>query len=90
MAGDFNIVLDVSKDRLSGIASQPNEAISTRLFDSLLETNGPSDVYPSVYPTTRGFTWRRPNARHMSRIDYVLVSNDIARYHTASDVCPWQ
>ena len=71
--GDFNCVEDLFLDKVGG-DSQPGKSA----LDALSEFNssfGLSDVFRSIHPSSRSFTWS--NGRVHSRIDKFYVSQDI-------------
>ena len=88
--GDFNTVLDPALDRLN--VSRPRPDPAARLLSSLVTGYSLCDVYRSLCPTERAFTWRRHSNRstQMCRLDFILVSDDLASSAVSVWLRPWQ
>ena len=70
--------MDPALDRLNVCRRRPDPA--ARLLSSLVTGYSLCDVYRSICPTERAFTWRRYSNRstQMCRLDLILVSDDLA------------
>ena len=88
--GDFNTVLDPALDRLN--VSRPRPDPAARLLSSLVTGYSLCDVYRSLCPNERAFTWRRHSNRstQMCRLDLILVSDDLASSAISVWLRPWQ
>lgn len=74
VGGDFNEVPDETHDRHppKSSTSRPNPLISHFCTNYKL-----IDVWRVVHPNLRQFSWLRPNASSMSRIDYWLIADNL-------------
>ena len=73
--GDFNVVLDVEKDRLN---TYNNNEKSREEILNLMDEFTLREIWRERNPETRQFSWRKynreKNVDKASRIDYALVS----------------
>lgn len=75
VGGDFNLVNDAIVDR-SGHPLPADKALS-RAFKELLETQSLTDVWRLVNSQSREYTFYSRAHNSYSRIDYLLLSNDL-------------
>ena len=78
IAGDLNLVIDPCEDSINRPYSN-QERISRQLVKENLRVLEIEDAYRALQPTG-GYTWSRGNV--FSRLDYVLVSNQLSRHIT--------
>ena len=71
LGGDLNLCLSPELDNYSGIVRDPKYR---SIIVSLLENYGLTDVWRTLNPETKRYTWRRLNPLQQSRIDYWFVS----------------
>ena len=69
---DFNIILDVLKDKKGGSRfSKPN---AQRQVKSMMESFDLVDIWRDQHPNLMQFTWRSYNPPVQSRLDFFLIS----------------
>ena len=73
LGGDFNCIEDLFLDKVGG-DFQPGKTALDALHD-FNSSFGLSDVFRSIHPSSRSFTWT--NGRVSSRIDKFYISSDI-------------
>lgn len=85
MAGDFNTVLDLSKDKKGGKGfTHPR---STNLILEYMQENGLADIWRVQHPEDFRATWSKDhNTELLERIDYFLVSQEIVQVVTKSEI----
>ena len=79
VAGDFNIILDASRDRTSGEIhkNEPAAAIVRQAIDDLDLV----DVWRIMKPDTPGYTWRRRKPYVLAeRLDLILITESMLQF----------
>ena len=74
IGGDYNTILDIKKDLISGL---PHDKKEIQLFQSLLSNLDLYDTWRHINPNTKDFTWSKRNPNSSRRLDYVLCNNSV-------------
>ena len=75
MAGDFNLTLNNEIDRKG---SCYNHQKSAELINKYMDTLNFNDIWRTLHPDTRQFTWMRNKPRlHYARLDFILCSDSL-------------
>ena len=86
LAGDFNLYLNPRLDKLDQI----NEAQDNRNYrsdiQSFMEVNNIVDIWRTINPDKKFFTWHRGNKR--SRLDYILTSEHLMNFIDQCSILP--
>ena len=93
LAGDWN-VSRAAQDTHPRLRSEEPHAGARAELNARIAAEGFVDVWRERHPTERAYTWFNRRSRHLdaARVDYVLVSNDLApRIRSAEilDRLPW-
>ena len=75
IGGDFNIVLNPKMDKWGGENESPSKA--ALYLKSFLERNNIIDIWRTLYPDKKQYTWRRKNPMQQSRIDLWCISDQL-------------
>ena len=75
MGGDWNVVLNHQLDTRS--YSAPGRPKARRAILDLMEKYDLIDVFRTLYPTQRKYTWRKFNSIKQGRLDYFLISDQL-------------
>ena len=86
IGGDFNLVLDVEKDKKGGLAKTHKQSASV-VHDALTEFDL-VDIWRTFNPDGRRYTWRRKTPEIHCRLDFFLVSQSIATITQTVDIVP--
>ena len=86
MCGDFNLVLDPTKDYEN--YSNVNNQNSRKEVLSLISSLNLEDIWRSIHPDGKGFTWRKRNPRKQARLDFFLVAQSMNAYVMNSKIIP--
>ena len=86
MGGDFNLVLDVEKDKTGGLARTHKNALKViRDFSENLDL---TDIWRLFNPEVRRYTWRQNQPVIHCRLDFFLVSESSLCDVTHADIFP--
>ncbi len=85
MAGDYNVVQDYTMDTLN--INQRNNPKAHVKVNELKETLDLYDPWRQQHPITKMFTWHNSQNKH-SRLDYFLLSSDLANSIDAAIIKP--
>jgi exodeoxyribonuclease III len=93
MAGDWN-VSRTAQDTQPRLRTEEPHARARAEFNARIADEGFVDIWRERHPTERAYTWfnRRARGLDAARVDYVLVSSDLAvRVRAAEilDLLPW-
>ena len=86
IGGDFNLVLDVEKDKKNGIARTHQNALE--VVQDAMENMEVCDVWRIFNPDCKRYTWRQRQPEIHCRLDFVLVSQSILGISTHADITP--
>ena len=74
IGGDWNVVQNFELDTFN-YSGRNNQKAKMKLIE-LMEINDLQDVYRSMHPTERKYTWRSKTPIRMARLDYFLCTPD--------------
>ena len=78
MCGDFNTVVNASKDRMGCNINSPWAYNWSSILNNLMTTFGLCDVFWRLkYPDKREFTWHRSNRSQASRLDMFWIPRNL-------------
>ena len=84
LVGDWNLVIDPQMDtKFYGNVGNPR---ARNVVINALENESLIDVWREQHPNTSRFTWKRTNPAKFSRLDYFLVSADLFKNITGTDI----
>ena len=72
LAGDFNLVLEVEKDKQGGNSSTHNNALQE--LNNIIQNLDLGDIWRDLNPEIKRFTWRRRKPNIQCRLDFFLIS----------------
>ena len=72
IGGDFNLVLDIEKDKKGGLPKTHKNAL--KILQEFSENLHLNDVWRTLNPETRRYTWRQKQPEIHCRLDFFLVS----------------
>ena len=84
MGGDFNIILDVLKDKKGG--SRYTKVNTQRQVKNMMESLDLIDIWRKQHPNVLHFTWRSFNPPIQSRLDFFLVSFNLYAQINKSEI----
>ena len=73
LAGDFNLVLEVEKDKQGGNTTTHNNALQE--LDKIIQNLDLGDIWRDLNSESKRFTWRRRKPNIQCRLDFFLISN---------------
>lgn len=76
IGGDWNCVLDEKIDTVNYVNALHRPQIKKKILEMLVNYDL-MDVWREMNPTTRAYTWRRPNTTKQGRLDYFLISRNL-------------
>ena len=86
IGGDYNLVLDVEKDKKGGLAKTHKKSLE--VINSYCEDLDLIDVWRIQNPEQRRFTWRQKNPEIQCRLDFFLVSECTSCNSINTDIAP--
>lgn len=86
IGGDFNLVLDLNKDKKGGLAKTHKNAL--KVVQNLSESLELSDAWRILNPETTRYTWRQRQPDIHCRLDFFLVSQSSICNITQADIIP--
>ena len=86
IGGDFNLVLDVEKDKKGGLAKTHRNAQKT--VYEICENLDIVDAWRVLNPDARKYTWRQPRPEIHCRLDFFLVSQSFLGNINTADILP--
>ena len=86
IGGDFNLVLDIEKDKNNGIARTHQNAL--KVVQDVMEDLELCDIWRIFNPDTKRFTWRQRQAEIQCRLDFFLVSQTTLCNCSDADIFP--
>ena len=75
LCGDFNLVLDPSKDAFN--YHKINNPNSRQSVLEIMNANNLIDIFRLCHPNDKRYTWRRKNPIKQARLGYFLISNSM-------------
>ena len=86
IGGNFNLVLDVEKDKKGGLAKTHRNAQKT-IYEKC-ENLDIVDAWRVLNPDARRYTWRQPRSEIHCRLDFFLVSQSFLGNINPADILP--
>ena len=86
MGGDFNLVLDVRKDKSGGNPVTHKNCLKKVHY--IIDSLDLQDIWRVLNPDAKRFTWRRRKLDIQSRLDFFLVSSSLGTAVTKADILP--
>ena len=86
IGGDFNLVLDVEKDKKNGIARTHQNGLE--VVQDAMENMELCDVWRIFNPDCKRYIWRQRQPEIHSTLDFFLVSQSILGISTHTDITP--
>ncbi len=77
IGGDFNVVLNHNLDKKGGIAYDRK---SKEQLKTIIETIDLCDIWRSLHPVKRTYTWHQNSPFVMCRLDFFLISKSLVKY----------
>ena len=84
IGGDYNLVLDLDKDKRGGLAKTHQNSV--KIFHKFSENLDLVDVWRILHPDTSSFRWRQRRPKIQCRLDFFLVS--IVNITSSTDIVP--
>lgn len=84
IVGDFNLVLDTTKDYFNYLHVN-NPKAREAVLEQMLSLNL-VDIYREFHPNVNRFTWRKPNPMKQARLDFFLISASLLKEVKSSDI----
>ena len=86
LGGDFNLVLDVQKDKKGGRPVTHNNSLKeVKHISNVLDL---IDIWRCFNPEAKRFTWRRRKPDIHCRLDFFLTSSSLSTTITNADILP--
>ena len=86
IGGDFNLVMDVSKDKKGGRASTHKNSLEE--VKGICETWDVVDIWRVLNPEEERYTWRQKNLQIQCRLDFLLISQSLINNVNTVDIVP--
>ena len=86
IGGDFNLVMDVSKDKKGGRASTHKNSLEE--VKGICETWDVVDIWRVLNPEEERYTWRQKNLQIRCRLDFLLISQSLINNVNTVDIVP--
>ena len=86
LGGDFNLVLDIEKDKQGGLAKAHQNAKNT--VCNICENLDLVDAWRILNQEARRYTWRRSRPEIHCRLDFFLVSQSLLDIVSSADILP--
>ena len=83
MVGDWNVVMDYEKDNLN--YKHKNNPNAQKHIQEIMINLNLVDIWREKHENQRRYTWIGPHNKQ-GRLDYFLISTDIAQYIEAADI----
>ena len=89
LCGDFNTVVDPSKDRLGCNPSSPWAYNWSRTLSQLMSTYNLKDIWRVQHPDEQAFTWHRPNHVQASPLDMFWICSFFLSFVLSVNIFPF-
>ena len=86
IGGDFNLVLDIEKDKNGGQPKTHNNSL--KIVKNISEQLDLTDIWRTINPDIHRFTWRQKNPKIQCRLDFFLVSQSLVTNVNKADIKP--
>ena len=84
MGGDLNLVMEVQKDKKGGNATTHRNSLKE--IQNIVNSLDLIDVWRSLNPEGKSFTWRRTKPEVHRRLDYFMISSSLTTAITKADI----
>ena len=84
IGGDFNLVLDLNKDKKGGRYKTHTNSVKT--LEKFIDELNLIDVWRVLNPDILRYTWRQKNPEIHCRLDFFLVSQSLMCYVIGADI----
>ena len=88
IGGDFNLVLDLVKDKKSGLPRTHENALKVYVVQDFCENLDLYDIWRILNPESKMYTWRQRLSDIYCRLDFFLVSQTSICNITQADIIP--
>ena len=85
LGGDWNVVLDRNLDSRN-YASTTNRPRSRTAILNMMSKLDLIDIFRTLYPSSRKYTWRKFNSIKQGRLDFFLISNNLLSEINGSNI----
>ena len=86
LGGDFNLVMDVKKDKKGGKSTMHRNAL--KVVQNIRDNLDLTDIWRDLNPDGRRYTWRQNKPEIHCRLDFFLVSVSLAGRILKADILP--
>ena len=86
LGGDFNLVLDVEKDKKGGLPKTYQNAL--KVINQKCGDLDLIDIWRTLHPNNRRYTWHRRKPEIHCRLDFFLISSSIVCDTNLADILP--
>ncbi len=86
IAGDFNLVFDISMDKKGGAPVTHFNSRDT--LKAYMESNDMVDIWRLQHPDTRLYTWKRVKPAVFCRLDMILITEDLTGDIEKTNISP--
>ena len=86
MGDDFNLVMDVQKDKKGGNATTHRNSLKE--VQNIANSLDLIDVWRTLNPDGKRFTWRRTKPEVHCCLDYLMISSSLTTAITNADILP--
>ena len=86
IGGDFNLVLNIEKDKKGGLAKTRQNSLKT--IQEISENLDLLDVWRIYNPDDKRYTWRQLQPKVQCRLDFFLISQSVIGDVTNTDIVP--
>ncbi len=87
IGGDFNVISDPDEDKQGG-ENKIRLKEAHKMISKIKEELDLIDVYRSMHPLKREYTWRQRTPRIQCRLDYFLISTNLINMAVKSHITP--
>ena len=86
LGGDFNLVLNVEKDKKGGLLRTHQKALA--VVNQACEEFNLTDIWRILNPESQRYTWRRRKPEIQCRLDFFLISSSLICDTNQADIAP--
>ena len=86
MGGDFNLVMDIQKDKKRGNATTHRNSL--KAVQNIVNSLDLIDVWRTLNPDAKRFTWRKTKPEVHCRLDYFMIGSSLTTATTNADILP--
>ena len=86
LLGDFNVILNNSLDNIAG---KPHESKIVEKFNNFVSNNNLLDLWRSLHPNSKCFTWKRSRLQVARRLDYVFLNENVSSDAVECNIVPY-